>query len=86
MEKLEEPIEQHVPSDPIEDTDEGTLIEDVIEGPLHCAMMETTEDLKYPQDCFSEDDHMCIPDFPQQETIIEIVITYILQLGYHDAT
>ena len=53
----------------IEDIDEGPLIEDVIEGPLHCAMIETTEDLKYPQDYFSEDDHMCIPDLPQEETI-----------------
>ena len=46
VDKLEEPFKQHIPSDPIEDIDEG---------PLHCAMIETTEDLKYPQDCFSEE-------------------------------
>ena len=50
VDKLEEPIEQHIPSDPIEDIDEGPLIEDVIEGPLHCAMIETTKDLKCPRD------------------------------------
>ena len=44
VDKLEEPIEQHIPSDPIEDIDEGPLNEDVIEGPFHCAMIETTED------------------------------------------
>ena len=32
-------------------------------------MIETTEDLKYPHDCFSKDDHMCIPYLPQEETI-----------------
>ena len=63
VDKLEEPIEQHIPRDPIEDIDEGPLIEGVFEGPLQCAMIETTEDLEYPQDCFSEDDHMCILDF-----------------------
>ena len=30
VDKLGEPIEQHIPSDPIEDIDEGPLIEDVI--------------------------------------------------------
>ena len=71
MEKLEEAIEQHIPINPIEDIHEGPLIEDIIESPLHCAMIETTEDLKYPRDCFNEGDHMCILDFPQEETIIK---------------
>ena len=65
VDKLEEPIEQHIPSDLTEDINEGPLNEDVIEGPRHCAMIESTEDLKYPQDCFSEDHHICIPDLPQ---------------------
>ena len=39
VDKLEEPIEQHIASNPIEDIDEGPLIEDVIEGPLHYAMI-----------------------------------------------
>ena len=50
----------------IEDIDEGPLIENVIEYPFHNTMIEATEDLKYPQDCFNEDDHMCIPDLPQE--------------------
>ena len=73
VDKLEEPIEQHIPSDPIEDIDEGPLIEDVIEGPRHCVMIETTVDLKYPQDCFNKDDHMCIPYLPQKETITKLI-------------
>ena len=71
VDKLEEPIEQDIPSDSIEDIDEGPLIEDIIEGPLHNTIIETIEDLKNPQDCFNEDDHMYILDLPQEETIIE---------------
>ena len=71
MENLEKPIEQCILSDPIEDFHEGPLIEDIIEDPFHVAIIETIKDLKYPRDYFSKYDHMCIPDFPQEETIIE---------------
>ena len=47
------------------------MFEDVIEYPLHNTIIETIEDLKDPRDYFSEDDHMCILDLPQEETIIE---------------
>ena len=71
MANLEKPIEQHIPSDPIEDVHEGPFIEDIIEDPLHDTIIETIEELKYPLDYFNEDDHMCIPDLPQIETTLE---------------
>ena len=60
--RLEEPIKQHIRSDPIED---------IVKDPLHDTIMETIEDLKYPRDYFSKDDHRCILELPQEEIIIE---------------
>ena len=41
--KLEGPIEQHIPSDPIEYVHKGSLIEDIIEDPLHDTIIETIQ-------------------------------------------
>ena len=57
--RLEKPIEQHIPSDIIKDVHNCPLIEDIIDDPLYDTIIETIEDLKYPQYYFSEDDHMC---------------------------
>ena len=42
--RLEEPIEQHILSDPIEYVHEGPLIEDIIEDPFQVSIIETIED------------------------------------------
>ena len=67
--KLEGPIEQHIPSDPIEYVHKGSLIEDVIEDPLHDTIIETIENLECSHDYFIDNDHSFSPNLPQEETI-----------------
>ena len=50
--KLEEPIEQHIPSDPIECLHKVSLIEDIIEDPLHDTIVETIKNLECSHDYF----------------------------------
>ena len=69
MAKLVEPIEQHIPSDPIEYVHKGSLIEDIIEDPLHNTIIETIENLECSHEYFIDNDHCFSPDLPQEETI-----------------
>ena len=71
MEKLDEPNEQHIPSDPIEYVHKVSLIEDIIEDPLHDIIIETIEYLECSHDYFIDNDHIFSPDLPQEETITE---------------
>ena len=66
----EEPIEQHIPSDPIEYVHKGSLIEDIIEDPLHDTIIETIENLECSHEYFIDNDHGFSPDLPQEEIII----------------
>ena len=65
LEKLEEPIEQHIPSDPIEYVHKVSLIEDNIEDPLHNIIIETIEKLECSHDYFIDNDHLFSPDLPK---------------------
>ena len=71
MEKLEEPIEKHIPSDPIEYVYKVSLIEDNIEDPFHDIIIETIENLECSHDYFTDNDHIFSPYLPQEQTIIE---------------
>ena len=69
MEKLEEPKEKYIPSDPIEYVHKVSLIEDNIEYPLHDIIIETIENLECYHDYFSDNDHSFSLDLTQEETI-----------------
>ena len=62
---MEEPIEKHIPSDPIEYVYKVSLIEDNIEDPFHDIIIETIENLECSHDYFTDNDHSFSPDLPQ---------------------
>ena len=56
---------------PIEEPRGISLIEGIVEDPPHVIVTKNMEDLENSHDYYSEDDHICTLDLPQEETTIE---------------
>ena len=50
---------------------EEPLIENIVEDPSHVTSKENIYDWELFHDYFNDDDHICTPNLPQEETIIE---------------
>ena len=50
---------------------EEPLSENIIEDPPHVTSTENIDDWEYFHDYFNDDDQICTPDLPQDETITE---------------
>ena len=57
--------------DPIESVHEEPLIEKIVEDPPHVTSTENSGDWECFHDYFSDDDHICTQDLPQDEAITE---------------
>ena len=73
--------------DPIDSMHEEPLIEKIIEGPPQVTSTENSDNWECFHDYFSDDDHICTPDLPQDETITESYSeTYDENHKVHDGT
>ena len=72
--------------DPIESVHEEPLVEKIVEDP-HVTSTENSDDWECFHDYFSDDDHICTPDLPKDETITESYSeTYDENRNVHDGT
>ena len=66
---------------------EEPLIENIIEDPLHVTQTDNSDDWECFHDYFNDDDHICTPNLPQDETITKAYNeTYDESCNVHDGT
>ena len=68
LKRIREQIEQHLHYDPNEEVYQNL---DIVEDPPHDCSTKNIEEWGFFHDYFSDDDHICTPDPPQEETTIE---------------
>ena len=68
LKRTREQVEQHLHDDLNEKVYQNS---DIVEDPPHDPTIENIEDWGPFHDYFSDDDHICTQDPPQEETIIE---------------
>ena len=69
LKRIREQVEQHLHDDLNEKVYQNS---DIVEDPPHDPSTENIEDWGSFHDYFSDDDHICTPNPPQEETIIEV--------------
>ena len=69
----------------IESVHEEPLIEKIVEDPPHATSTENSDDWEFFHDYNSDDDHICTPNLPKDETIAEYYSeTYDENCNVHD--